>query len=303
MKQNCCTWFIVAFITSQSLLAQGKFAGSYRSLLNKAYQDKAQLTLLNGFVMQGSVYVGDLSISWYRKGNLAVALFETISKNGYLVRDVLQLTNFTDSQSLRFGNCLNARAIEDEGIVAVVTMSKGELLKATSAWRWNDEIKGLESVNKTEADGISCPFQPMVSRQFTSDRWKQFVNKIYKNTAEIPTLKDYPFRDGVMLTGNIVGVNAYVKGSDAVFVFERVLEDNYRLVFDIIETTLTEAQDVRIGLCRKGNFDDVGLLAIVQKSNQKQWQAVRAWSCDVYHLSVTEAPAKEVTCLGNYGDD
>ena len=86
-------------------------------------------------------------------------------------------------------------------------------------------------------------------------------------------------------------------------VFERVMEDNYRFVFDIIETTLTEAQDIRIGLCRRGTIDDGGIVAVAQTSNQKQWQAVKAWICDGYHLTLTEATAKEITCLGNYGED
>lgn len=303
MKQNFCTLFVVAFLSAQCVLAQGKFAGSYRSLINKTYQDKAQLSILNGFMMQGSTFIGDLSISWYKKGNLAIALFEGVSKNGYLVRDVLQLSNLSENQSLRFGNCLNARTIEDEAIVAVVTVANGDLLKATSAWRWNDEVKALETMDKSEAENISCPVLPMTSGQFTSAQWKPFVNRIYKDVTDIPALNNYAFRDGALLTGNTVGVNTYIQGNHAVFVFERVLEDNYRLVFDIIETTLTEAQEVRIGVCRRGNFDDVGLLAIVQKSSQKQWQAVKAWLCDTYHLAVSEVLAKEVTCLGNYGDN
>src|SRR5258706_8404613 len=203
MKQEIHIWFLVALLLPvpvPRLLAQGKFAGSYRSLVGKTYQNRTQLPL-SGFTIQGGTFMGDLSVSWYRKGNLALALFERIAKNGYVVHDVLQLANFSESQSLRFGNCLNARAIEDEGIVALVTLAKGELLKATSAWRWNDEIKGLESVDKNEAESISCPLQQLSFSQLAGPQWKPFVNKVYKDTKEIPALKDYLLQDVTMLAG------------------------------------------------------------------------------------------------------
>ena len=247
--------------------------------------------------------MGDLSVSWYRKGNLALALFEQISKNGYVVRDVLELANFSEGQSLRFGNCLNARAIEDEGIVALVTMAKGDLLKATSAWRWNDEIKAIESIVKNEAAGISCPVEQLSFSQLAGPQWKAFVNKVYKDTKEISALKDYTLHEGAMLADKISGVSSYVKENSVVLVFEHRMEDNYRFVFDILEITLKEGQDIRIGLCRKGNLDDANLVAVITTSTQQRWQAVKAWICDGYHLMVTDIPAKEITCLGNYGDN
>lgn len=304
MKQFFFVWLSVAlFLSVSSLFAQGKFAGSYRSLLGKTYQDKSQLPLLNGFTLQGGTFINDLSASWYRKGNLVIALFETISKNGYQVRDVLQLSNFTDNQSLRFGNCLNSRAIDDEGIVALVTVAKGDLLYAISVWRWNDEVKGLESVDKDKANGVSCPTEPLSFSQMASPRWKPFINKVYKDSKDIPALKDYTLREGTTLSGNEVAVSSYTKDKSVVLVFERIVQDNYKFVFEIIETSLTEGQDIRVGLCRKENFDDGGIVAIVNSSTKERWQAAKAWLCDPYHLNVTEVAAKEVTCLGNYGDN
>jgi len=302
MNQKFTLCLLAALVSISSLFAQGKFAGSYRSLINKSYQDKSQLPL-PGFTLQGGTFIGDLSVSWYRKGNLAVALFESISKNGYQVRDVLQLSSFSDNQSLRFGNCLNARAIEDEGIVALVTIEKHELLKAISAWRWNDEIKALESVEKIEAGGVSCPLDQLAFSQLASTRWKPYLNKVYKDSKEITELKDYTFREGTMLTNNVVAVSSYAKGNNIILVFERILEDNYKFVFDIVETTLSQGQDIRIGLCRKGNLDDSSIVAIVRSSGKERWQAEKAWVCDSYHLTVTESPAKEITCLGNYGEN
>src|SRR5260221_14197280 len=268
MKQSFRIWFLVALLLPvPRLLAQGKFAGSYRSLVGKTYQDKSQLPL-SGFMIQGGTFMGDLSVSWYRKGNLALALFDQISKNGYLVRDVLQMANFSEGQSLRFGNCLHARAIEDEGIVALVTVAKGELLKATSAWRWNDEIKGLEIVDKNEAGGISCPLQQLSFRQLAGPQWKPFVNKVYKDTKEIPALKDYTLQEGTTLADKVSSVSSYVKANSVVLVFEHTMEGNYKFVFDIVEITLNEGQDIRVGLCRKGNLDDANIIAVVKASSQ-----------------------------------
>lgn len=303
MKKIFRLCLLVASFPVSCLFAQGKFAGSYRALLGKTYQDKTQLPLLSGFTLQGGTFIGDLSASCYRKGNLAIALFETISKNGYTVRDVLQLSNFSDNQSLRFGNCLNRRAIDDESIVALVTVGKGELLQAVSAWRWNDEVKGLESIDKNDANGMSCPQEQLSFSQLASPRWKPFINKVYKDSKDIPALKDYTLREGTMLSDNIVGVSSFAKGNNVVLVFERTMEGNSKFVFEIVETTLNEGQDIRVGLCRKGNVDDAGIIAVVNTSTKERWQAAKAWVCDMYHLAVTETPAKEITCLGNYGEN
>lgn len=301
MKQKFSLCLLAALVSTHCLFAQGKFAGSYRSLLNKSYQDKSQLPL-PGFTLQGGSFIGDLSVSWYRKGNLAVALFETISKNGYQVRDILQLSNFTDNQSLRFGNCLNARAIEDGSIVALVTVEKNDLLRAISAWRWNDELKALEAMDKIEAGGVSCSAASAMFSQLASPNWRPFVNKIYKDTKEIPALQSYALREGTML-GNTVSVSSYVKTNSVVLIFERVMEDNYRFVFDIVETTLAKGQDIRAGLCRTGNADDATIVAVVTSSKQDRWQATKAWACDMYQLIVTEMPAKEISCVGSYGEN
>jgi hypothetical protein len=302
MKHKTSLCLLVALVSVSSVLAQGKFAGSYRSLLNKSYPDKSQLPL-PGFTFQGGSFMGDLYLSWYRKGNLAVALFEGISKTGYRVYDVLQLSNFSDTQSIRFANCLNARAIDDEGIVAVVTATNTALLKATSAWRWNDEHKALESIDSNEANGISCPQQPEYSSLLTAPDWKPFLHQVYKDTKEIPALKEYTLSEGTLLPGNTVSVSSYTKPGYMVLVFERIVQDNYRFVFEIIETPITKNQDIRVGLCRRGTLDDGAILAVVQRSDKERWQAVKAWVCDGYHLTVTELPAKDITCLGNYGEN
>ena len=298
-KSSLC--LLAALVCVSSLFAQGKFAGSYRSLINKVYQDKSQLPL-PGFTPQGGTFVGDLSVSWYRKGNLVVVLFESISKNGYQVRDVLQLANFSDNQTLRFGNCLNSKAIEDGSIMALVMVEKRELLKAISAWRWNEETKALETIDKIEAGGISCVSNQPSFSQMANAHWKPFVNKVYKDSKEIPDLASYTLREGTTLSANIA-VSSYAKGNSIILVYERIVEDNYRFVFDIVETTLTAGQDIRIGLCRKGAFDDPGIVAVVKSSSKERWQAEKAWICDLYFLTVTEAPASEVTCLGNYGEN
>jgi hypothetical protein len=106
-----------------------------------------------------------------------------------------------------------------------------------------------------------------------------------------------------MLTNNVVAVSSYAKANSVVLVFERVMEDNFRFVFDIVEVTLAKGQDIRIGLCRNGKIDDGSIVAVVISSKQERWQATKAWACDLYHLTVTEVPAKEITCLGNYGEN
>jgi hypothetical protein len=289
------------FLPAQYLHAQGKFAGSYRSLIGKTYQDKSQLPL-TGFTLQGGTLLENLSMTWYSKGNLAVVLFEEISKNGYSVRDVIEISNFSKDQSVRFGNCLNSRLIEDGSIVALVKLATNELLNATNAWRWIDETKSLESISVNEINGISCPNESLSLSNMATPVWKPYVNKIFKDTKEIPALKDYTMKESSSLSPK-TGVTTFGKGKNIVIVFELVLEDNYRFVVDIVETTLTETQDIRIGLCKNGTFDAPGVVAVVEQSKAERWKAVKAWNCDSYQIAVKDLPAKDVTCLGNYGEN
>jgi hypothetical protein len=296
------TTIIAVLLASSQLIAQGKFAGSYRSLVGKTYLDKSQLPLA-GFTPQGGILLGNFSMTWYSKGNLAVALFEIISKGGYTVRDVLQLSNFSSSQSLRLGNCVNARMIEDDSYVALVQLGTGDLLRAVAAWRWNDETKALEAVDKNEAAQISCPQGPQTLSNLATSAWKPYVNKIFKDTKDIPALKDYTLREGTVLPNKITAVSVYAKGTNFVLVFELILEDNYRFVVDIVETTVTDKQDVRVAMCNNGQVDDPFILAVVQQSKEKRWNATQAWICNSEQTAIISLSPKGITCLGNYGEN
>lgn len=149
---------ICCLVTLQAA-GQGKFAGSYASLIGKKYTDEKQLTLLNGFTYRGGTMLSDVndpdgfSGGWYVKGNLIVALFEQkIGDKGRAILDVLEIKNVQKDQELSIGVCQDGESV-NEGIVALVQVSKDERFKAVKAWYFNrDKIR----IDIFASDKVTC---------------------------------------------------------------------------------------------------------------------------------------------------
>ncbi|MBS1950623.1 MAG: hypothetical protein OJF59_000814 [Cytophagales bacterium] len=140
--------------------AQGRFAGSYRSLIGKKFFDEKQLTPLNNFTSRGGSVLGnpggeaDLSVSWYSKGNLIVALYESRenSTKEITVIDVLEIKNVQKNQELAMGVCTDGEN-EMPGLVALVQPSSAKRYKAIQAWNFNlDKIR----IESWSADKVTC---------------------------------------------------------------------------------------------------------------------------------------------------
>ncbi|MFM8913917.1 MAG: hypothetical protein ACKOE6_13540 [Flammeovirgaceae bacterium] len=153
--------FLVLFCLMANIVvfSQGKFAGSYRSLLNKNYQNENQLTILQGFTCRGGTLLSDpsdpiaLSGSWYIKGNLIVAIFEQTNEDkSRTILDVLEVRNVQPNQLLSIGDCKDGDN-QNAGFVVLVTQTKEERFKAVKAWYFNrDKIR----LAAWDATNVTC---------------------------------------------------------------------------------------------------------------------------------------------------
>jgi hypothetical protein len=141
--------FIFLFV-GNILYAQGKFAGSYASLINKNYMNEKELTQLRGFTLREGTLLSNyddpvkLSASWYIKGTVIVAIFEQINvDNSRVVLDVLEVKTALSNQILSIGVCQDGENI-NAGFVALVNQTNEERYKAVKAWFFNRDKIRLE---------------------------------------------------------------------------------------------------------------------------------------------------------------
>lgn len=155
MKLMLLGIFCLAAVDSMS---QGRFAGSYGSLIGKTHTNESQLTLLQGFISRGGTSLSNVndpagfSSEWYRKGNLIVVLFEQKAGEGKAILDVLEIKNAQKDQTLSIGDCQDGEMV-NEGIVALVQTSKAERFKAVRAWYFNRDKIMIEPF---APDQVTC---------------------------------------------------------------------------------------------------------------------------------------------------
>jgi len=151
---------LFALLLCPELYAQGKFGGTFGSLVNKRYTDEKQLTILNGFTYRGGTVLGDpsdprgLSVSWYMRGTTIVALYESKeekSADRWIV-DVLEIKNAQKDQELSIGTCQDGEN-SMPGLVALVQPSDAKRFKALKAWNFNlDKL----SIQLWSPDKVTC---------------------------------------------------------------------------------------------------------------------------------------------------
>src|SRR6478736_4454690 len=142
---------LIALFICSGLHAQGKLAGSYGALINKRFTDEKQLTSLYGFTYRGGSVIGDsadprgLSVSWYMKGPIIVALFESKKADAAVIQivDVLEIRNIQKDQELSIGVCQDGENVMP-GLVALVQPSEAKRYKALKAWNFNPEKLMIE---------------------------------------------------------------------------------------------------------------------------------------------------------------
>ncbi|MBS1489760.1 MAG: hypothetical protein JSS93_04490 [Bacteroidetes bacterium] len=139
-------------ITGRVPGAPSRFSGSYRSLVGKKISDIKELTTLSGFSFTDKWSIGSaseydfngmLSVSWYTKGNLIVALYTSdlfvpeLNKKIIIVLDVLEITNVRKDQMLTIGVCQEEGKPISSLAALVQPDDKANTLAALQAWYFN----------------------------------------------------------------------------------------------------------------------------------------------------------------------
>jgi len=143
--------------------------------------------------------------------------------------------------------------------------------------------------------------------RFASATWKALIGKSCKSETEFPQLKDFTALGGTLLS-NIEdeekkSISLFSKGNTIIVLFE-LMTNNIINIIDVVEiTNVLKTQELKVGTCRDGENDMVGLLALVNQSREVRWKAVKAWNYNLDKLKVETWPPTAVTCLGIEGDD
>ena len=142
---------------------------------------------------------------------------------------------------------------------------------------------------------------------FASATWKAVIGKSCKDEKEFPQLKEFTSLGGTLLSDiadeEKKSVVLFAKGTTIIVLFE-LMVDNKITILDVVEiTNVLKTQEVKVGTCRDGENDMVGLVALVNQSKEERWKAVKAWYYNMDKIKVEAWPHARVTCLGMEGDD
>ena len=143
--------------------------------------------------------------------------------------------------------------------------------------------------------------------KFASASWKTLIGKWCKSETEFPQLKEFTSLGGTLLSDiadeEKKSVAVFAKGNTVIVLFEVMLNNTIN-VLDVVEiNNVLTTQEVKVGTCRDGENDMVGLVALVNQSNEERWKAVKAWYYNMDKIKVEIWPHTGVTCLGMEGDD
>lgn len=154
-----CILGVLSMVCVLSLQAQGKFAGSFRPLIEKVYRDEKELPELRNFISRGGSLLSDpnesekFAVSWFSKDATIIAFFEIVKEdNSRQILDVLEIKQVGVGQELKIGDCKDG---EDESVsfVALVLPAKTQRLTAIKAWFFNrDKIR----IEAWPAANVTC---------------------------------------------------------------------------------------------------------------------------------------------------
>jgi hypothetical protein len=154
MKHLCCLLLFAVFTNCG--YAQGKYAGSKKSLIGKTYTGSHTIPGLAGWkYMEGSMITRvndpELMIAGvFKKGTTYIVLFsikEDTTDANFTVADVLEVKNVLSSQTIHTGTCYEG----DNERLDLVALTKSETNKAFSkavkAWRLSRDKRRIEIIS------------------------------------------------------------------------------------------------------------------------------------------------------------
>jgi hypothetical protein len=161
MKQ-AFTVFILFFSFSTAAIAQGKYAGTKKSLIGKVYTDSRNLAALKGWTfMEGGVAnsLNDpelITSDVFKKGTSYVVFFsikEDTASDKFTVIDVVEITAVIKGWTVRSSFCRMNKQ-ENNYIIAWGKENKEEYMKLIKkAWKFNPDKRRIDAI---PVKGIDC---------------------------------------------------------------------------------------------------------------------------------------------------
>jgi len=143
--------------------AQGKYAGTKKSLLGKTFTDSRQLTALKGWQFrEGSVITPidnpeTIIIEVFQKGTTCIVIAsikEDTAMTESVIADVVEVKNVLKGWQIRTAFCRSNKIENIEIVAHVKSSTTQEFLKpAKQAWRFNRDKRRFEVLS---IKGIDC---------------------------------------------------------------------------------------------------------------------------------------------------
>ena len=155
---------------------------------------------------------------------------------------------------------------------------------------------------------LACVGSLFAQGKYAGEQLKPLIGKVYKNQKELPALDGYTYRGGTMITNfddpeKLAG-QWFLKGTNAVVVFERINDDDTREIIDVLEVkNVKKNQEIKIGDCQNGEAEMVGIVALVTTKDQERLPAIKAWNLNRDKLRIEIFASERVSCLGMVGEN
>ena len=159
---NKIIFILLSFcLVKTNVIAQGKFAGAFKSLIGQKYTKADELKLLKSYTLTEGTLLSDvndpdqITVDVFRKGATAIVFFSTRREGDtfFQIYDVLEVKDVTKGWEIKTATCRDNTNPNIE-IVALVKSTSTEFVKTIKrAWRYNrDKIR----IEKISTKGIDC---------------------------------------------------------------------------------------------------------------------------------------------------
>lgn len=166
MKLQYIFLVLLFALFSDITFAQGKYAGTKKSLIGKTYTDSHSIEGLEGWQFrEGSVITAMddpemITVDVFQKGTTCVVFFsikEDTADTDFTILDVLEIKGVTKSQYVKTAFCREDK-IENAEIVALIKPIHAEYVRALKAWRFNRDKRRIEIKNVSRIDCLNEGF-------------------------------------------------------------------------------------------------------------------------------------------------
>ena len=135
--------------------------------------------------------------------------------------------------------------------------------------------------------------------------WKTLIDKTCKSENEFPLLKGYTAKGETALSfiedTDQYSVSVFSKDNSLIVFFKGISKgESLSTILDVIEIKgIPQNQELKINVCRFDGADSSQpIMALVERSIQEWWKAVKAWIFQLDRIRVEAISPNRVTCLG-----